>query len=363
MRLVVLHSLVAGRLSDSAIIAPVQTMKEKHLLSLVKAAQTGDHAIMSMAVQEFKEEASTKADIVLADQLLEIIASAPDNKTGQPASAPSEQTSKNALKPPLPQLAQTSNYLSEITPRTELDDLVLADDCRTIITQMIQELAHAEQLQAAGVEPRHKVLLLGPPGNGKTSLAEAIAYELWVPLLKLNYDAMIDSYLGNTGKRMQEVFEIASQQSCVLLLDEFDAIGKERGDQNETGEMRRLVSSLLLWIDALPCHTVIVAASNHDSQFDRAIWRRFQLRLRLEPPSECGLGEYLARRWQDMNIVTDPVPVDVARQLGPVSYAEAEEFSLDVRRQIILAEGSMSDSEILADVLAGWKERSVPVSA
>ena len=103
-----------------------------------------------------------------------------------------------------------------------------------------------------GLEPRNKILLVGPPGNGKTSLAEAIATSLMIPLYVVKYESIIGAYLGETASKLSKLFEFAKTRQCVLFFDEFETLGKERGDQQETGEIKRVVSSLLLQIDALP---------------------------------------------------------------------------------------------------------------
>lgn len=107
-------------------------------------------------------------------------------------------------------------------------------------------------LRSHGLEPRHRILLAGPPGNGKTSLAEAIAEALSIPLLAVRYEFVIGSFLGETARRLRRVFDFARTTPCVLFFDEFDVVGKERGDIHETGEIKRVVSSLLLQMDDLP---------------------------------------------------------------------------------------------------------------
>src|SRR5699024_10533151 len=111
-----------------------------------------------------------------------------------------------------------------------------------------------------GLDPRHRVMLVGPPGNGKTSLAEAIAEALAVPFFVIRYEALIGSYLGETANRLKCVFDYVRTTPCVVFFDEFDAVGKERGDTHETGEIKRVVSSLLMHVDELPSYTVIIAA-------------------------------------------------------------------------------------------------------
>ena len=139
------------------------------------------------------------------------------------------------------------------------------------------------------------MLLAGPPGNGKTSLAEALAAELAVPLLTVRYESVIASYLGETAVRLSRLFEQIRMRRCMLFFDEFDVVGKERGDVHETGEIKRVVSSLLLQIDDLPSHVVVVTATNHPELLDRAVWRRFQLRLHLPPPSQALATEWFCR--------------------------------------------------------------------
>ena len=129
--------------------------------------------------------------------------------------------------------------------------------------ELIEEHRRADLLRAHNLEPRHRVLLTGPPGNGKTSFAEALATELAVPLLSVRYESLIASYLGETAVRFSRLFDQVRVRRCVLFFDEFDVVGKERGDVHETGEIKRVVSSLLLQIDALPSHVVAVSATNH----------------------------------------------------------------------------------------------------
>ena len=118
--------------------------------------------------------------------------------------------------------------------------------------ELVEEHRRSELLAAYNLQPRHRVLLTGPPGNGKTSFAEAIATELAVPLVSVRYESVIASYLGETAVRLSRLFDQVRTRRCVLFFDEFDVVGKERGDFHETGEIKRVVSSLLLQIDTLP---------------------------------------------------------------------------------------------------------------
>lgn len=170
-------------------------------------------------------------------------------------------------------------------PTTPLSDLILPAEQRTQIQELVLEQQHATQLREHGLNPRNRVLLKGPPGNGKTTLAEAIATELGVPFHVVHYEDVISSFLGETAGRLEKTFTAASGSPCVLFFDEFDVVAKERSDAQETGEIKRLVSTLLLQMDRLPDHMVFVAATNHANLLDSAVWRRFDLTFEMQSPN------------------------------------------------------------------------------
>ena len=133
-------------------------------------------------------------------------------------------------------------FATELVPRRRLEDLVLSDANRVACRDLIEEQRMASVLRAHSLEPRHRVLLVGPPGNGKTTLAEAIAEALSVSFIVVRYETMIGSYLGETANRLKRVIDYARTTPNVLFFDEFDAVAKERGDSHETGEIKRVVS-------------------------------------------------------------------------------------------------------------------------
>ena len=158
----------------------------------------------------------------------------------------------------------------EATPRKRLEDLFLSDLCERACRGLIEEQHRAGLLRSQSLEPRHRVLLVGPPGNGKTSLAEALAEALAVSFFVVRYDAIIAASWGRRRAGCGGCSTTPERPPCVLFFDEFDAVGKERGDVNETGEIKRVVTSLLIQVDDLPSYTVVIAASNHSELLDRA---------------------------------------------------------------------------------------------
>lgn len=227
-------------------------------------------------------------------------------------------------------------YIIEKTPTKRLEQLILPDNVVDSCREVIEEQTRAELLRSHGLEPRNKLLLIGPPGNGKTSLAEAIAEALMIPLLTVKYESIVGAYLGETASRLVKLFDYAKTRQCVLFFDEFETLGKERGDTHETGEIKRVVSSLLLQIDALPSYVVVIAATNHDSLLDKAAWRRFQLRLALPQPSRANLELWLENFQKRVGFKFGLASSTLAKKLLGKSFAEVEEFALSVYRQHVL---------------------------
>jgi SpoVK/Ycf46/Vps4 family AAA+-type ATPase len=255
------------------------------------------------------------------------------------------------------------DYLLESVPKRTLADLVLPLITRRAIDGLVEEQLRADLLRSHGIQPRHRLLLSGPPGNGKTSLAEAIAEALSVPFFTVRYDLLIGSYLGETTQRLRRLFEYIRTTSAVLLFDEFDVVGKERGDPHETGEIKRVVSTLLLQIDALPSYVVVIAATNHGELLDRAVWRRFELRLDMPQPDTEKLGEYFDRAFSRIS-QTKITGREVAEKLGVISYAEAQDFVLDIRRKQILSMNELSLDDIIIEKMELWSRRvEAPVNA
>jgi AAA+ superfamily predicted ATPase len=250
------------------------------------------------------------------------------------------------------------SLVDELHPERRLDELELSPSVLGACRELVEEQQRGELLRSHGLEPRHRVLLIGPPGNGKTSLAEALGAELALPVLRVRYDAVIGSFLGETATRLARVFDHARTRQCVLFFDEFDAVGKERGDEHETGEIKRVVNTLLLRIDALPAYVVVVAASNHPELLDRAAWRRFQLRLQLPAPKRADIIRWVRQFEERTGLALGIGEKVLSQSLGGLSYAELEEFCLDIQRRIVL-DGPSADVAAIARVaVTRWRSRS-----
>ncbi|MDR1482202.1 MAG: ATP-binding protein [Synergistaceae bacterium] len=320
------------------------------LIRLVQSGIRNDKVAFRKVVESIIAEERSKQHKVLAEQLAGLL-----------SVAPFEQPVHNGNV--VLAESQLCNLFYEITPKKKFSDLVLSNDTFKICNSLVQEQHRAELLRSYNMEPRNRVLLIGPPGNGKTSLVEALAEALVVPLLVVRYESIVGSYLGDTASRLKKLFEYATARKCVLFFDEFETLGKERGDPHETGEIKRVVSSLLLQIDNLPSHVMVIGATNHGELLDRAVWRRFQIRMNLPLPTKAALIEWFEKFERRINTSLNYSPSELAKKLYGSNFAEAEEFAVSAYRQYILEQPNANMREIVSQALKEWDSRSVSIKS
>lgn len=165
-----------------------------------------------------------------------------------------------------------------------VESLVLHPYVESRMKEFLNSVEHFDQFDAQGVAPANRLLIYGPPGTGKTSIAMSLARTLDLPLVVSRSDALVSSLLGQTSRNIRSIFQFAESAPSVLLLDEFDALAKNRNDAREIGELQRVVIALLQNIDALAPSTILIAATNHPELLDPAIWRRFDFTLKVDLP-------------------------------------------------------------------------------
>jgi SpoVK/Ycf46/Vps4 family AAA+-type ATPase len=311
------------------------------LVSLIQSINKNDMASYRKSVESLIADERSKKHFILADRLEAII-----NSTNEIKNNNTFRTNGNA-----------KDLFLEVIPEKQFGDLLLEDQILKICTDLIEEQHRSDLLKSYGIEPRNRILLTGSPGNGKTSLAEAIAYHLMYPLFIIRYENLIGSYLGETATRLNNIFEYAKTRNCVIFFDEFDTIGKERGDTKETGEIKRVVSSLLLQMDRLPSYVVVITASNHPELLDRAVWRRFQLRLNLETPNILQTEQYLRMFFKKTDIDFNYSISSLTESLAGYSYSELESFCTDVLRKAVLGHQQDNITTIINEILNQWKSR------
>jgi SpoVK/Ycf46/Vps4 family AAA+-type ATPase len=228
---------------------------------------------------------------------------------------------------------------SALAPRRAdslLRDVVLRADCRKQLESILVEFKHAPQLRSKGIRRRNKLLFLGPPGCGKSLTALALANELRLPHYVVRFDAVIGAYLGQTATHLRQLFQFVSNTPCVLLFDEIDALGKQRGNTRDVGELDRIVIALMQELDLLTAKGIVVAASNLPEHLDRALLRRFDLIVQFPIPKRIELLQFSKAQAKRFKVILSKRRMLALSKVN--SYAEAEKFVEDEARRLALAE-------------------------
>lgn len=315
------------------------------LTLLVKFGMAGDKTSFRKVVETIIAEKRAKKHTVLATKLEEMLRIVPANNIISNENTIPDQ--------------RVTNLIHEIIPERTFDDLILPPQIREISEELVQEHHRIDLLRSYNLDPRNRILLIGPPGNGKTTLAEAFAHALMVPLLIVRYEGLVGTYLGETAVRLSQLLEYARARKCVLFFDEFETLGKERGDRHETGEIKRVVSSLLMQIDSLPSHVVVIGATNHPELLDRAVWRRFQVRMMLPEPTRARLTEWFTKFERRINVKLGYTPATLTQKLYGINFAEVEEFGASIFRHYVLEQPNSNMKQIIDRILKNWATRTV----
>jgi SpoVK/Ycf46/Vps4 family AAA+-type ATPase len=221
-------------------------------------------------------------------------------------------------------------------PVRDLGDVVLSDVARSVLEEVLLEQGRADVLAGYGLKPLGRLLFCGPSGCGKTSSAEVLATELGLELVVVRFDAVVSSFLGETAANLRRVFDFIEQRRFVVLFDEFDAIGKERDDASEHGELKRVVNSVLQMLDSYRGPSLLIAATNHEKLLDQAIWRRFDEVVMFDKPSLEQVRQLLSIK---LRVVRHELPLDdrnFANQFKGLTHADIERVVIRALKTMVL---------------------------
>ncbi|MGC2873342.1 anti-phage ATPase IteA [Ihubacter sp. mB4P-1] len=240
--------------------------------------------------------------------------------------------------------------------RTTLADIIYPDEnnIEVILSKrntdkldsFILSYKNADKLNDLGIGVSNTLLLYGPPGCGKTKCAYLIAKQLNLPLVIARLDSLISSYLGTTAKNIRNLFEFAQKIPCVLFLDEFDAIAKARDDNNELGELKRVVNSLLQNVDSMSKDSLLLAATNHQQLLDSAVWRRFDYKLEIELPDKEVISKLIYLFTGHMGTLSEKDVTELSTLFFGLSGAEIEELITKSIRNAVIHNHSFDKKNI-----------------
>lgn len=233
--------------------------------------------------------------------------------------------------------SESRTSLADIVyPNENNIEVILSRQNADKLESFILSYKNADKLNNLGIGVSNTLLLYGPPGCGKTKCAYLIAKKLKLPLVIARIDSLISSYLGTTAKNIRNLFDFAQRMPCVLFLDEFDAIAKARDDNNELGELKRVVNSLLQNVDAMSSDSLLLAATNHQQLLDSAVWRRFDYKLEIELPDKEAICKMIYLFTNCMGDFNEKDIIELSTLFYGLSGAEIEELlTKSIRNSII----------------------------
>ena len=222
----------------------------------------------------------------------------------------------------------------EIYPQERLSDLVVAPQIKERIERIIHEFTYKDKLFKHNLENRRKIMFSGNPGTGKTMTASIIANELKLPIYVVLMDKIVTKYMGETSAKLRQIFDFIEDVPAVYLFDEFDAIGGQRGKDNEVGEMRRVLNSFLQFIERDHSDSLIIAATNNLGLLDQALFRRFDDVIHYQLPTDNEKIQLLKNRLNG-NLSKKEIK-ELLPELDSLSHAEINQACLDVIKTSVI---------------------------
>ena len=239
-------------------------------------------------------------------------------------------------------------------PQIDAAQIVLNKYTQEAIYGFIESYNRRDILLKSGLGASNSLLLYGPPGCGKTTVAQYISSITGLPLITARLDGLVSSLLGSTAKNIRKIFDYASKRECILFLDEFDVVAKLRDDKNELGELKRVVNSLIQNIDSFNEDSILIAATNHQELLDPAIWRRFTTVITLEMPKKEEISQLLhvILVGNETNFLTVPKKLDyIENALAGLSHSDIKTILINAMRGVVLTDRTiLTNCDVLKEI-------------
>lgn len=235
-------------------------------------------------------------------------------------------------------------------PQTRLSEMVLSRETGAALQRVLHEYRSQSQLREHGYSARRKLLLVGPPGCGKTMTASALAGELKFPLFSVQLHGLITKFMGETAAKLRMIFDAMAETQGVYFFDEFDAIGTDRGANNDVGEIRRVLNSFLQFLEQDDSDSIVIAATNYEAMLDEALFRRFDDVIRYNRPDTEQTTALIRNRLRTF-LGPRPVWKKIHEAAMGLSHAEIARACDDAAKDSILNERDQVKSQSLIAML------------
>lgn len=307
----------------------------RQLIAMIRSHVSGDDVRFLSIAESIAEEAGKAGRARMAGDLMTVIEAA--------------RNERRTVAEPVP-IASPRGELATLVkasyPEANLSDLVLNPELKRRITRAVREHRERQALAEKNLRPRRKFLFSGPPGTGKGMTAAAIASELGLPLFTILLDGVITKYMGETASKLRMVFDAMTAARGVYFFDEVDALAARRGTENDVGEARRMLNSFLQFLEEDNSNSVIIAATNHRSLLDPALFRRFHAAFVYQKPSTDEARQILKNSLLGFDLSkVDFAMVDA--RLGTLSQADLVAAADDAARDAVLDNEAEMTTELL----------------
>ena len=318
------------------------TASADHIKALVRAHAARDESGFYSVALQMAAQAARRGQNRFAEDLKQLI-----------DAAKAEQIPRVTPTPVVQPRGELADLVTAEYPDVRLNDMTLSADTRGRLDRVLLEQRQRNRIEAHGFAPIHRLLLVGPPGTGKSMTASALATELALPLFTIRLDALISKYMGETSTKLRTIFDATAKTRAVYLFDEFDALGAQRTAGNDVGEARRILNTFLLFLDDTQPESLVVAATNHPALLDKALFRRFDAVITYALPSPVEAVDVLQRRLAAMD-TSNISWEEVADHVNELSQAELVRAAEAAAKRAILDE---SDSVQTSGLVAALDER------
>lgn len=248
----------------------------------------------------------------------------------------------------IPKTKKTNYDLVTIEEPDEIEEPILDESIKIQYERFILEQENKEKLMNFQVKASNTIILYGEPGVGKTYSAKWLSYKLNKPLLNLNLATVVSSLLGETGSNIKSVLDYAKTTECILFLDEFDSIAKKRDDDKDIGELKRIVNVLLKELEQWPINGIVIAATNHPNMLDKAIWRRFDLKIEIPLPEKNIRYEIIKREFKNVDFINKYIISLLSELTDNMNSAEIVRLCSNIKKNYILYNQELNVKNILS---------------